>query len=144
MFKTLISATVIAATAALATVPAQAASGVSLEMRSGQGAPVVQIDGRGADWGWHRDRDRGQHGRDWGRDHGRDWGRDWGRRDARLSPRDIHRSLRHQGYENIDVRGGRGPVYVVFATGRRGMPVKLTVNAFNGHIVDRERLGHRW
>jgi hypothetical protein len=130
MFKTLISAGVIAVTAALAVVPAQAASGVSIEMRSGQGAPVIQIDGRGGDWGWHRDRGH--------------QGRDWGRRDARLSPRDIHRSLRRQGYENIDVRGGRGPVYVVFATGRRGMPVKLTVNAFNGHIVDRERLGHRW
>ncbi|WP_430511104.1 hypothetical protein [Pannonibacter phragmitetus] len=130
MLKTLISATVIAATAALATVPAQAASGFSIELRSGQGAPTVHIDGRGGDWGWHRD--RGRHGRD------------WGRRDARLSPRDIHRSLRHRGFENIDVRGARGPVYVVFATGRRGMPVKLTVNAYNGNIIDRERLGRRW
>ncbi|MFN4167435.1 MAG: hypothetical protein ACK4HD_03955 [Pannonibacter phragmitetus] len=130
MLKTLISATVIAATAALATVPAQASSGLSIELRAGQGAPVVQIDGRGGDWGWHRD--RGNHGRD------------WGRRDARLSPRDIHRGLRRQGYENIDVRDARGPVYVVFATGRRGMPVKLTVNAFNGSVIDQQRLGRRW
>lgn len=127
MLKTLISATVIAATAALATVPAQASSGLSIELRAGQGAPVVQIDGRGPHWG-----------------RGPDHGRDWGRRDARLSPRDIHRGLRRQGYENIDVRDARGPVYVVFATGRRGMPVKLTVNAFNGSVIDQQRLGRRW
>ena len=127
MLKTLISATVIAATAALATVPAQASSGLSIELRAGQGAPVVQIDGRGPHWG-----------------RGPDRGRDWGRRDVRLSARDVHRSLRERGYERIDVRDARGPVYVVFATSRRSGPVKLTVNAYNGSIIDQQRLGRRW
>lgn len=61
----------------------------------------------------------------------------------RLSPREVRRVLRHQGYEDIDVRDARGRVYVVIATGRRGAPVKLVVDAFSGEVLERERL-RRW
>ncbi|NBN79719.1 hypothetical protein GWI72_15685 [Microvirga tunisiensis] len=66
---------------------------------------------------------------------------DWGY--ERLSPREVRRVLRHQGYSDIDVQDARGRTYVVIATGQRGALVRLVVDAFTGDVLQRERL-YRW
>lgn len=98
-------------------------------------AAVQLVDGRGRDREWRRDGHRGGH-RDWGRGH------HWGRLDAR----EIRRSLRHQGYRHIRILGERGRVYIASATGWRGMPMRLIVDARSGAVVSREPIGrgHSW
>ncbi|MFD1696983.1 hypothetical protein [Roseibium aestuarii] len=116
------------------------ASAAGSNISSGH-APVVQADYRG-----HHG-DRGQ-----GRDQGRDWNRDHDRRDERgarehrrddrrhwlMSERDVRRSLRRQGFEDIRIVGQRGPVYIVKADGWRGLRERLVVDGRSGAIIGRE------
>ncbi len=112
-----------------------------LTLQFGNGAGYVQVqngwDGRYPDPRWSQP-GWGPRGGDQG------YGRPaYGRHQDRLSPREVRRVLRHQGYDHIDVRDARGRTYLVIATGRRGAPVKLVVDAFSGQVLERERL-RRW
>lgn len=135
MIKSSLLALAIAVTTLTATTSANAGSGVVVEFgNSGVGLYTVQNgwNGQYPDPRWSQP--------GWGERGGRPerrWDHD------RLSPREVRRSLRRQGYENIDIRDGRGRIYVVVATGRRGAPVKLIVDAFSGQVLERERL-RRW
>lgn len=80
-----------------------------------------------------------RHGRHHGRWDGRGPGR-WGR----MGPRQIRRSLRHQGFHRIRIIDARGPVYVVKARGWRGRKVRLVVDAFNGQIIRRHVIGRHY
>ncbi|TWI82263.1 hypothetical protein JM93_03613 [Roseibium hamelinense] len=78
------------------------------------------------------------------------WGGGWHRGPAwrydRLGPRQIRRSLRHQGFRKIQIVRERGRVYVVKARGWRGRPVRLVVDAYNAQILRRHPIGwgQRW
>lgn len=76
------------------------------------------------------------------RDHRRDWRRP--HRQVRvLSPAAIRASLRRQGYHRIHWLDRRGNVYVARASGFRNNLVQVTVNARNGHVVNRRVLAWR-
>lgn len=65
-----------------------------------------------------------------------------GNRWERLGPRQVARRLHRQGYRDIrDIRP-RGNVYVVRAAGRRGVPLRLVVDAFSGEVVGRTVIRH--
>lgn len=76
---------------------------------------------------------------DW-RGYGR---RDYGHRFERLGPRQIAHRLYRQGFRDIRAIRARGDVYVVRAEGRRGLPVRLVVDAFSGEIIGRTVLDNR-
>lgn len=59
-----------------------------------------------------------------------------------MNAHQVRRTLRHRGYRQINVIGQTRRHYIAYAIGRRG-PVKLVVDARNGQVVQRERLGHR-
>jgi len=100
------------------TAPAQAA-GVTLSF--GQGGPAVHADWRGP--GWRHDNHRRSH--------------------DRLSPRRVSHILRRQGIDPIRFLDTRGRVYELTARGRRGAPLKVSVNAYSGEIVSLRPLrGH--
>jgi hypothetical protein len=81
----------------------------------GYGAPGYSYDGG------HRWRDRGDYHRT-------------------LSPREVRRALRDQGFRNIDYIDRRGAIYQVEATTPRGRRVGLVVSARSGAILNRYRL----
>jgi hypothetical protein len=60
--------------------------------------------------------------------------------DRVLSPREVRRILRNQGYRNIDTVDRRGSIYQVRATTERGRRVGLVVSARSGAILNRYRL----
>lgn len=53
-----------------------------------------------------------------------------------LSPKQVHRILRHQGFRNIRVAKVYHNAVVAIADGRRGV-VRLTVDRRNGHLIER-------
>ena len=57
-----------------------------------------------------------------------------------LSPREVRRILRDQGFRNIDYIDRRGSIYQVEATHRSGRRVGLVVSARSGEILNRYRL----
>lgn len=65
------------------------------------------------------------------------------RRVERLSPRQVRRILRRSGYQDIHRPNyqPRRNAYVVRAENRRGRDVRVVVSAFNGRILDVDRLG---
>ena len=65
-----------------------------------------------------------------------------GRYDA-LSPRQLARSLRHQGYFDIDILNRRGPVTIVRAAAR-GRDVILVVDSRSGEVLRARPAGRNW
>lgn len=69
--------------------------------------------------------------------------RSYGDKYTRLSQRDVRRVLRSRGFERIrkiDYRSRR-EAYVAFAENRRGRDVRVVVDAFNGRVIDVDRVG---
>ncbi|MBB5752546.1 hypothetical protein [Prosthecomicrobium pneumaticum] len=58
-----------------------------------------------------------------------------------LSPREVRRRLRWQGYEEIRILDRRGRTYVVRAEGRRGRDFILVVSARTGEVLSRRPAG---
>lgn len=58
------------------------------------------------------------------------------RRDRYLSPNEVRRVLRGQGYRGINYLDRRGRIYEVRATNRRGNRVGLVVSARNGSVLN--------
>ena len=57
-----------------------------------------------------------------------------------LSPQQVRRILRDQGFRQIDYVDRRGSIYQVEATNPRGRRVGLVVSARSGQILNRYRL----
>lgn len=53
-----------------------------------------------------------------------------------LMPQQIRRILRRQGYQDIEIAGRRGRIYVAYATNRIWERLRLVVSARNGRILD--------
>ncbi|MBA5777331.1 hypothetical protein H2509_09350 [Stappia sp. F7233] len=124
MFKSSVVAAALAIVMSVGAAEAASAHGVQKGIAIGNS--TITIDWRGP----------GRH------DHGRRW--------ERLAPRQVARRLHRQGYRDIrDIRP-RGNVYVVHASGRRDLPVRLVVDAFSGEVLGRTFLrygrghGHGW
>ena len=58
-----------------------------------------------------------------------------------LSPQQVRRILRDEGFRHIRYVDRRGTVYRARAENRRGRDVLVTVSARTGHIINVERLG---
>jgi hypothetical protein len=69
----------------------------------------------------------------------RDWDRP-ARYERTLTPQQVRRILRSRGYEDIRFVDRRGDIYRARAE-RNGRDFRLVVNAFNGRILDRDRIG---
>lgn len=89
-------------------------------------APVIQID----------------HRKGHGRGGGQHWDRGYGWGYYELKPRQIRRSLRHQGFYKVRIIDRRGPVYIVKARGWQGRPLRLVVDARTAQVI-RIRPFHR-
>jgi len=50
-------------------------------------------------------------------------------------------SLKQKGFSNFRNVKWLPWAYVITASGYRGYPVRVTVNAYNGHIIDVDRIG---
>ncbi len=61
----------------------------------------------------------------------------------RLGPRQIARQVHRQGFRDIRNIRARGDVYVLRAEGRRGIPVRLVVDAFSGEVIGRTIIDNR-
>ncbi|KAB0678780.1 hypothetical protein [Aureimonas leprariae] len=96
----------------------------------GPGIFSVQERGWGDDW-----RER----RDWrgGWDHRGGWGR----RGDMLSEGQVARRLMRQGFVRIDDVDLRRDRYIVTAIRPNGALIRLAVNAYDGDVVARERIG---
>ena len=57
-----------------------------------------------------------------------------------LSPQQVRRILRHEGFRQIRYVDRRGSIYRAYAENRRGRDVRVTVSARTGQILDVERL----
>jgi hypothetical protein len=66
---------------------------------------------------------------------------DWQQETDFISPRQISRMLRHQGYAHIAEFSQRGDLYRVIAVRRNGALVKLKIDAFDGSILSARRVG---
>lgn len=66
---------------------------------------------------------------------------DWQQEGDFISPRQISRMLRRQGYAHIAEISQRGDVYRVIAVRRNGALVKLRIDAFDGNILSARRVG---
>ena len=60
-----------------------------------------------------------------------------------LSPREVRRILRHEGFREIRFIDRRGSVYRARAENRRGRDVIVTVSARSGAILEVERVRRR-
>lgn len=60
-----------------------------------------------------------------------------------LSPQEVRRILRREGYREIRYVDRRGSVYRARAENRRGRDVLVTVSARSGAVIDVQRLGRR-
>lgn len=60
-----------------------------------------------------------------------------------LPPRRIARKLRKRGFSDIHAMRFNGRFYKLRAYNRRGMLVRLKVNAYNGKVVKRKLVRHR-
>jgi hypothetical protein len=122
------------AVSTLAAVPASAAS---MNIVAGPGVVQVQYGqgyGYGNGYGSGQDRDwRGP------RDEHR-YGNRWEYRQTTMSPREIRRALRRQGYRDVYAMDRRGRVYHVRAENYRGRPVALVVSARTGEILSVRRV----
>jgi hypothetical protein len=82
----------------------------------------------------------------WERGWRHDRGYDGYRHQSPMSYRKLVRALRYQGYYGVRglqrARWGFG--YRAFAFDRRGMPVMLRVNPYNGRVIDVRYVGNRW
>ncbi len=58
-----------------------------------------------------------------------------------LSPQQVRRILRDQGFSHIRYCDRRGSVYQARAENRRGRDVLVTVSARTGHILEVQKLG---
>ncbi|GAA0776916.1 hypothetical protein E1180_15075 [Roseibium denhamense] len=81
---------------------------------------IVQVDHRHGGRGWRGERHWYGH---------------------KMKPRQIRRSLRHQGYYRIKILDKRGPVYIVKARGWRGMPMRLVVDSRTAQVVRSRPIG---
>ena len=67
-----------------------------------------------------------------------------------LTPREIRRVLRYQGFRHIRNLDRRGRVYVARAVSYNGRLYKIRLNAYNGRIIGQRVIasaghrGHRW
>lgn len=66
---------------------------------------------------------------------------DWQQDDEFMSPRQISRMLRHQGYGQVAEISLRGDEYRVVALRRNGAVVKLNIDAESGEILSVRRVG---
>ena len=110
-FKKTIAAGIVALAGLVAAVPANAGSSVS-----------VQIEVGGPSHGYYY----GDHRR--------------GSWDRTLSPQQVRRILRDQGFRQIQYVDRRGKIYQVRATNHRGHRVALVVSARSGAILNRHRI----
>jgi uncharacterized membrane protein YkoI len=66
---------------------------------------------------------------------------DWNQDEDFISPRQISRMLRHQGYVQITEISLRGDQYRVIAIRRNGAIVKLRLDAYEGNVLSVRRVG---
>jgi hypothetical protein len=66
---------------------------------------------------------------------------DWDQDQDFISPRQISRMLRHQGYVQVTEISLRGDQYRVIAVRRNGAIVKLRLDAYEGNILSVRRVG---
>ncbi|MCT8268537.1 hypothetical protein NYQ83_14750 [Afifella sp. JA880] len=104
----------LAAGASAAPIAATGQAGITVERSDA----VTKVDYRGRGW----------------RHHERRW-------NHKLSTHRISRKLRRQGFTPVRYFDTRGRVYSLAARGRRGAPVMLRVNAYNGHVISVNRIG---
>ena len=63
-----------------------------------------------------------------------------GKHDYRLTPREVRRILRANGFRDIQYVDRKGSVYQARAENRRGRDVLVTVSARTGQVIDVQRL----
>ena len=66
---------------------------------------------------------------------------DWDQDEDFISPRQISRMLRHQGYVQVTEISLRGDQYRVTAVRRNGAIVRLRVDAYEGNVLSVRRVG---
>lgn len=66
---------------------------------------------------------------------------DWDQDQDFISPRQISRMLRHQGYVQVTEISLRGDQYRVIAVRRNGAIVKLRLDAYEGNVLSVRRVG---
>jgi hypothetical protein len=120
MLRTAGIAAALAAATFLATPTVSSAQGFGARIGDGEFSVQIGPDRRGPDR--HFDRDR---------------------RPDRLSDREIRRIVRSAGYREIRIVDEGRRSYRVRAEDRRGRDYILTVSAYSGSIIDRDRIGGR-
>jgi hypothetical protein len=123
-----IAGAILLVSAGLATTASAVPRSADLNVQPAQSELVVKAD--------HRKGRKGHRGHN-GWDRGHRWGH------HAMGPREIRRSLRHQGFHKIRILDRRGPVYVVNARAWGGQKLRLVVDSRSGRIVRSRPVGHR-
>jgi hypothetical protein len=114
MFRSLLLATAIFGSMAL---PAMAGSN---DLRFGDGPPAAtRVDWNGSGW-------NGSHRSGW-----------------RMSPGDLARSLRYQGFYNVQFLDNRGRA-TIFRASAHGRDYVVAVDAHSGEVLRQNRIDHGW
>ena len=67
--------------------------------------------------------------------------REWDEYRRTLSPREIRRILRREGFRNIEFLDRQGRTYTAYAETYRGRPVIVRVSARTGEVISVSRIG---